>query len=473
MTSRVARAAVLIVALGSLAAAGYVVFDAEQTLRTHQMQRMGFDGAAESVVGDLGRLKAAQQAYVAEGQPVDHWMAQAADAQAKVDRGLATLASDASGDGTRSAIQAASGVLEDFRKVDQRARQYVKSNQPLMASDVIFTDGIAASNAVGEHVATARANEAAVHEAAIEGLRWREFYGASAAGLLLALAVLLLTPVPEREVDVLTAMRALTETPAMPGKRAEPSAPPVAAARTVVVDDDVPDLEAVIAATGRRPESFSGAEGAEGARGANGAGANGAEGAHGPGANGAGARGANGQGGNGVRAVAPNDPTAQALCAAAPAPPSVDLTGAAKVCADMARVLDTSDLPGLMVRLAGVLGAPGLIVWVADRSGQVLMPLLTHGYPASAVARIGSLPTSAENATALAWRTGDVQVVPGALVAPIVTSEGCVGVLAAEVADGSESRPEVRALATIFAAQLATFLTALPSVGGEQVAAST
>lgn len=137
----------------------------------------------------------------------------------------------------------------------------------------------------------------------------------------------------------------------------------------------------------------------------------------------------------------------------------------------MARVLDASDLPGLMLRLAGVLGSPGLIVWVADRSGQVLMPLLTHGYPASAVARIGSLSTSAENATAQAWRTGDVQVVPGALVAPIVTSEGCVGALAAEVPDGSETRTEVRALATIFAAQLATFVTALPSVGGESIVA--
>jgi hypothetical protein len=143
----------------------------------------------------------------------------------------------------------------------------------------------------------------------------------------------------------------------------------------------------------------------------------------------------------------------------------------------MARVLHADDLPGLMLRLADVLGAPGLIVWVADRSGQVLMPLLTHGYPASAVARIGILPTSAANATAMAWRTGEVQVVPGttdapaALVAPIVTAEGCVGALAAEVPAGAEGRTEVRALATIFAAQLATFVTALPSVGGQTVAA--
>ncbi len=390
MTSRVARAAVLVVALGSLAAAAYVVFDSEQALKTHQMARTSFDGAAQSVLSDLGRLQAAEQAYVAEGQGVDYWLAQAADAQAKVDRGLATLAGDATGDGTRSAIQAGSGVLEEFRKLDLRARQYLKNNQTLMASDVIFTDGLTAGNAVAEHVSTARANEAAVHDATIDALRWREFYAAGAASLLLALAVLLLTPIPEKEVDVLTAMRALTETPAQ-ARRAESAAAP-AVARAAAVDDDVPDLDAVTVVTGRRPESFSGAEGAGGAQGATASGA------------------------------------------------VVDLTGAAKVCADMARVLDASDLPGLMLRLAGVLGSPGLIVWVADRSGQVLMPLLTHGYPAAAVARIGSLPTSAENATALAWRTGAVQIVPGALVAPIVTSDGCVGALAAELA-GRQREP--------------------------------
>ena len=428
MTSRLSRAAVLVVALGSLAAAAYVVFDAEQTLKAHQMARTSFDGSAQSILSELGRLQAAEQAYVAEGQGVAYWLAQAADAQAKVDRGLAMLASDATGEGTRSAIQAGSGVLEEFRKLDVRARQYLKTNQPLMASDVIFTDGLTAGNAVAEHVSTARANEAAVHDATIEALRWREFYAAGAAALLLALAVLLLTPVPEKEVDVLTAMRALTETPAQV-RRAEPAAAP-AVTRVAVVDDDVPDLNAVTAVTGRRPESFS----------------------------------------------AEASPSAQREGAARGSSPAraetlVDLPGAAKVCADMARVLDASDLPGLMLRLAGVLGSPGLIVWVADRSGQVLMPLLTHGYPAAAVARIGSLPTSAENATALAWRTGDVQIVPGALVAPIVTSDGCVGALAAELPEGSESRADVRALATIFAAQLATFVTALPSVGGESVVA--
>jgi len=143
----------------------------------------------------------------------------------------------------------------------------------------------------------------------------------------------------------------------------------------------------------------------------------------------------------------------------------------------MARVLDARDLPGLLARAAGVLDAPGVIVWVADRAGHALFPLLTHGYSGAAVVHIGSIATGADNATATAWRTGQVQAVPGdaegsgALVAPIVTADGCVGVLAAELRDGRERRDDVRALASIFAAQLATFVTVLPEAGGQTLVA--
>jgi hypothetical protein len=443
MSSKVVRVALLLAALGSLAAGGYVIFDSEQALRAQQAAKTAFDAETEAARVDLARLRSAEQAYVAEGQSADYWMGQAADALGKVDRELAALASDVSADGTRSAIQASSGVLEDFRKLDQRARQYMKNGQMLMASDVIFTDGLTAITTVADHLSTARSNEANVHEAAIDALRWREIYAAGGAALMLTLAVLLLAPVPEREVDMLTAMRALTEPPAaqLPKARVESPAPPIIPAqpaRAVADLDDVPDIDAVRSAGGWNAGAFAPAP-SEGAS-------------------------------------APQGPVAP-VAPAAPVAPDLDLSGAAKVCADMARVLDASDLPGLLLRLANVLNAPGLIVWVADRNGQVLYPLLTHGYSAAAVVRIGSIPTAAENATALAWRTGQAGVITGesgglgALVAPIVTAEGCVGVLAAEVPDGAESRAEIQALATIFAAQLATFVTALPATGGQSLVA--
>src|SRR5262245_45660823 len=162
MNNTVARVAVFIAALAALAAGGFVIFDAEQNLRARQSAAAAFDAQAQNVLAGLGRLRTAQQAYVAEGQGSDYWMAQSADALVNVDRDLAALAVDAGGEATRSAIQAASGVLEDFRKLDVKIRQYVKNKQPLMASDVIFTESLAKGSTVAEHVSAAQANEASL-----------------------------------------------------------------------------------------------------------------------------------------------------------------------------------------------------------------------------------------------------------------------------------------------------------------------
>ena len=50
----------------------------------------------------------------------------------------------------------------------------------------------------------------------------------------------------------------------------------------------------------------------------------------------------------------------------------------------------------------------------------------------------------------------------GAVIIPLMTSDGCVGVLSAEMKGGSEKDESSQALATIFAAQLAT-LVATPA----------
>ena len=107
-------------------------------------------------------------------------------------------------------------------------------------------------------------------------------------------------------------------------------------------------------------------------------------------------------------------------------------------------------------------------MWVADRSGSALFPTLTHGYGAAVLARMTSIPRDADNAAAAAWRLGELRTVtaqgqaPGALVTPIVTAEGCVGVLAAETRNGSEHDEGTRAVSRILAAQLATFVTTVP-----------
>lgn len=120
--------------------------------------------------------------------------------------------------------------------------------------------------------------------------------------------------------------------------------------------------------------------------------------------------------------------------------PDINLADAAGLCTDLARVLDTRDVPALFERAAQVLDAKGLVLWVADTSGARLQPSLAHGYSDKVLARMSGLQLDGDNATALAFRSMQAQVIgaaspsgSGALAVPLVTATGCVGVLSAEI----------------------------------------
>jgi hypothetical protein len=151
----------------------------------------------------------------------------------------------------------------------------------------------------------------------------------------------------------------------------------------------------------------------------------------------------------------------------------VNLTEAADLCVDLARVLDSRDVPALFERAARILGAKGLVLWVVDTSGALLRPSLTHGYSEKVLARMNGLQMDGDNATALAFRSMQAQIVgasspagAGALAVPLVTATGCVGVLSAEV---KRARPgsDTLSVAQMIAAQF----SALVAPGGSTVEA--
>jgi CHASE3 domain sensor protein len=148
---------------------------------------------------------------------------------------------------------------------------------------------------------------------------------------------------------------------------------------------------------------------------------------------------------------------------------AAEIRATADICTDFARLIDSQELPALLARSAQLLEASGLIVWIADPERQRLRPLLAHGYPAQALSRLPAIPRDADNATAAAYRNGQVEVVrsdgssPGAVVVPVVTGDGCIGVMAAEVRPGRETSETTPALARIVAAQLAAIVTLAPA----------
>jgi hypothetical protein len=137
------------------------------------------------------------------------------------------------------------------------------------------------------------------------------------------------------------------------------------------------------------------------------------------------------------------------------------LKAAADLCTEFGRVNDRADLPRLMARAADVLDASGLVLWLGNTSGSDLRPMLAHGYPEHVLARMPTVARSADNAAAAAYRTGAMQIVlkrpgvsNGAVVAPLLSPEGCIGALTAEIIGGSETSDGVQAMAALLAAQL-------------------
>ena len=158
--------------------------------------------------------------------------------------------------------------------------------------------------------------------------------------------------------------------------------------------------------------------------------------------------------------------------------PALDLASVAGLCTDLSRVTATEALPDLLGRAARVLDASGVVLWIS--AGDQLFPVMGHGYGQDVLARLAPVACGAENAAAAAWRTGQMTVVAapgpasnGAIVAPLIGLDACLGVLAAEVRHGAEYNPATQAVATMIAAQLATVAPAWPAASVTQRAGTT
>jgi hypothetical protein len=157
--------------------------------------------------------------------------------------------------------------------------------------------------------------------------------------------------------------------------------------------------------------------------------------------------------------------------AAAPDPTMIDtFKAAATLATDFGRVRDVDDLTRLLSRAAELMDASGVMVWMASEATADLRPVLAHGYSADVLARIPAMPRTADNAAAKAFRSSTLQIVlarpgksTGAVVAPIMDANGCIGALSAEIRHGAETSETTQALATLFAAHLATVVAQAPA----------
>ena len=398
MHNRGVRLALAIVLTLATLASAYLIATTASSSRAALTAQVSVDRDLDSLVHQISELRASQQAYVAAGQGEGYWISRVNGQLAALRADLTALSSRVRSAEARSRLEAVSVKLEDFEQLDRRTREYARGGQRLLASDVIFTDGLETTRAAQEELASARAAERAEAEGVLSRADRREAITAVAAGAFALLVAFLLATYG-------TDPALQQATPAAPGQASTPDILGLA------LDVELAHLDRARPAPSPRVAEESAA----------------------------------------TRVEAP------------------DMTRAADLCVELARVHDPRQLAVLLERTAQVLDAAGVIVWMADPDRRELVPTLTHGYAPAALARFGTIARDADNATAAAFREGALKTVAadgpasGAIVAPLVTPSGCVGVMAAEVTAERERDAATRALARIIAAQIASLLGPPPA----------
>jgi hypothetical protein len=405
----------VLVAWIAIGAAGFYIFDFQKKILSAADGVRGVDRLAREAADALGEIRLAQQAYVASGQGVAFWMPKVAERTTGFNNALNALRASAIRPAAQSAADDAAAAMKEFVEVDRRARDYIRAGQLLMASDVIFSEAGQLAAVAARQVETARQAERQEFDAEEAQLRRSQAVAAGGATGLTALVLLVLGLAGGRPAPADDAAREGFN-------RTKPS---ISLSVTPVSRDGdegiVSHAKAVSATAQRAPAPAAG--------------------------------------------VATPVATRNASM----------LKAAADLATDFGQIRDSAELERLLARASDLLDAAGLVVWLAHGNNE-LRPALVHGYTPQVLARMQSIPKTADNAAAAAFRTGSLQIVlsrpggtAGAIVAPILSAPGCIGALSAEIKGGGEGSEAVQAVAAIVAAQLANVL-AMPPVESEPVA---
>jgi hypothetical protein len=383
--SRTLRWSCGVLALIAIGAAAFLLIRSEQQITRQDAALRAFDQHVLDASAALVDARVGQQAYVAAGQGVAFWFNKTGASLQTATDGLTALREGA-GPGAQTALEQAGQTMTEFSAVDNRAREYLKSGQQLMAADVIFTEGSDAAATAVRQIETARQaqhQEASVKEAAV---RKEQMLTAAVAAGIVGLITMILIPVPRPREAGDTGVTTLSIKP-----------------------DVVTPLAATTPAKAASPQLTGHAQGSV-------------------------------------------------------------LKAAIDVVTEFGRVRDLDELTRVLGSAAEVMDASGVMVWFGGAGGAELRPVLAHGYSAEMIARIPPVARSADNAAAAAYRSGTLQIVlsrpggaTGAVVAPILAADGCIGALSAEIRSGGETSESVQALAAIFAAQLANVLSTAPA----------
>lgn len=188
----------LLAVVGLITAAWYVQVN-QQRLSEQREALTRFEQTAHPIVVSTLELRAAQQAYVAAGQGEGYWGARVRATIQSLSDDLLRLRQLTLNAASQAAIDVAAEQVPKLRELDKRAIDYARGDQRLMASDLIFTDGLEATRTIIDQVQTAAVKEREAMTASVAVTETAQVYAALAAGLLAVIVLIALARVAKRD----------------------------------------------------------------------------------------------------------------------------------------------------------------------------------------------------------------------------------------------------------------------------------
>ena len=190
MARRWVRIAIALTTLVAVGFAGKELRRSELALDDQQSVERVFTDLSWALTLDLGDLRAAQQAYVAAGQDQGYWTARVDSHLDTVLNGLENLRRLALNTASIKALGVAEETIAELELLDQRAREHTDLQQSLLASDLIFSDGLELTTKVASHVELARSTERNSRSNTMRSVRTDQVVALGAAAGLTAWAIL-------------------------------------------------------------------------------------------------------------------------------------------------------------------------------------------------------------------------------------------------------------------------------------------
>ena len=202
MRSRAVRLTLLLLAVAAIGTAAYFSWTVERRTAALAVSHNTIDWKLEAAARQVIELRAAQQAYVAAGQSENFWITRVTESVPELDNAIAEIRSAPVAVDTQAALERASQSLTQFSRLDRRAREYASTGQKLLASDVIFSDGLQRTQQILAALDEARTAQAAAASVdAAQGRREMALMAGGGASAALLVLLLLTSPgrVPEPE----------------------------------------------------------------------------------------------------------------------------------------------------------------------------------------------------------------------------------------------------------------------------------